>query len=86
MKLVEKKKQLTPQTKSEMIKAGGSIMINHKVDDEVVTVSKPIRPTTAIFGSSTDKKEFDCYAMQQKKTESVGMDNIREMIRDYHDK
>lgn len=48
--------------------------------------TKPIRPTKASFNSSEEKQKFIDYATQTKKTESVGMDKVREMVRNHREK
>jgi hypothetical protein len=50
------------------------------------TATKPIRPTKVNFESSTEKQKFENYANQNTKTESVGMDHIREMMNKHQEK
>ncbi|MEC0235489.1 hypothetical protein P4H71_14255 [Paenibacillus kribbensis] len=47
-----------------------------------VTEIKPIRPTQAIFNEK-DAQKFDNYANQVAKTKSVGMDRMRQMMREF---
>lgn len=48
--------------------------------------TKPIRPTRVNFNSSEEKKRFIEYADQSKRTESLDMDRIREMVKNHKDK
>jgi hypothetical protein len=50
-----------------------------------VTEIKPIRPTTANY-SKEDVQKFDNYATENKKTQSVGMNKMREMMREFREK
>lgn len=50
-----------------------------------VTQIKPIRPTKAVINES-DAQRFDNYANQTKKTESVGMNRMREMMKEFREK
>jgi hypothetical protein len=50
------------------------------------TATKPIRPTKVNFESSTEEQKFVNYANQNTKTESVGMDRIREMMNKHQEK
>ncbi|WP_181429855.1 hypothetical protein [Paenibacillus illinoisensis] len=50
-----------------------------------VTEIKPIRPTKAVIEESQAQK-FDSYAKQIKKTESVGMNRMREMMKEFREK
>lgn len=45
--------------------------------------NKPIRPTKAIFTNEMDYKDFVEYAARTTKTKSVGMDKMREMLREF---
>lgn len=47
-----------------------------------VTEIKPIRPTTAMV-SEREAQKFDNYATQISQTKSVGMDRMREMMREF---
>jgi|GEM_PF-4282049 len=47
-----------------------------------LTEVKPIRPTKAVINKS-DAQSFDNYANQTKKTESVGMNRMREMMNEF---
>ncbi|WP_162848351.1 hypothetical protein [Paenibacillus nanensis] len=49
------------------------------------TATKPIRATRITFATSDEKKSFEQYAIQREKTNSVGMNRMREMIRDHKD-
>lgn len=44
---------------------------------------KPIRPTKAIFTNEMDYKDFVEYAVSTTKTKSVGVDKMREMMREF---
>jgi len=52
----------------------------------MTTAIKPIRPTKVNFESSIDKQKFVDYANEEKKTESISMDRIREMVSKHQDK
>lgn len=52
----------------------------------VITTTKPIKPTVAHFDNEDEEQKFMDYALQAKKTESVGMDRMREQIRQHKDK
>lgn len=53
---------------------------------KMVAATKPIRPTVVGFDTSAAKQKFENYASQYKKTESVGMNNLREMMRKHKEK
>ncbi|MNH66486.1 hypothetical protein D3C73_185170 [compost metagenome] len=42
---------------------------------------KPIRPTIAEFESTNEFKEFLDYASNTKKTDSIGMNKLRELYK-----
>ncbi|PZT57451.1 hypothetical protein [Paenibacillus silvae] len=43
---------------------------------------RPIQPTKAVINES-DAQRFDNYAKQMKKTESIGMNKMREMMKEF---
>lgn len=55
---------------------------NQEEKNMPVTEIKPIRPTQAIFNEK-DAQKFDNYANQVAKTKSVGMDRMRQMMREF---
>jgi hypothetical protein len=59
---------------------------NKEENDMAVTQIKPIRPTRATFYTEQEAQKFENYASQIKKTESVGMDRMREMMREFKEK
>ncbi|PYY28380.1 hypothetical protein PIL02S_03536 [Paenibacillus illinoisensis] len=60
-------------------------MTKEEKDMAAVTEIKPIRPTKAVIEESQAQK-FDSYAKQIKKTESVGMNRMREMMKEFREK
>ncbi|MFM9278048.1 hypothetical protein [Paenibacillus jiagnxiensis] len=62
-------------------------MNEHKEDEEMpVTGIKPIRPTKTVFKNEQAAQKFENYASQVKKTESVGMNRMREMMQNFKEK
>lgn len=59
---------------------------NEEEDKMSVTQVKPIRPTKANFKNEKDAEKFEVYASQIKKTESVGMNKVRQMMEDFKKK
>lgn len=44
-----------------------------------------IRPTKVIFSNEMDYKDFVEYAVRSSKTKSVGIDKMREMMKEFKD-
>jgi hypothetical protein len=61
------------------------VFSNQEEKNMPVTEIKPIRPTQAIFNEK-DAQKFDNYANQVTKTKSVGMDRMRQMMREFKEK
>ncbi|WP_313641100.1 hypothetical protein MHH52_20680 [Paenibacillus sp. FSL K6-0276] len=62
-------------------------MTENKEEDKMsVAQIKPIRPTKATFKDDREAQKFENYASQMKKTESVGMDKMRQMMEDFKKK
>lgn len=59
---------------------------NKEEDPMSVAQVKPIRPTKANFKNEQEAQKFEVYASQIKKTESVGMDRVRQMMEDFKKK
>lgn len=45
--------------------------------------NKPIRPTKATFTNEMEYKDFVEYAVSSNKTKSVGMEKMRELMKEF---
>lgn len=63
-----------------------SIAEDWKGTKMVVKEIKPIRPTKAVFEDEKDVQRISNYATQSQKTQSVGMDRMRDMMGDFKQK
>ncbi|GAA4881732.1 hypothetical protein GCM10023310_72240 [Paenibacillus vulneris] len=65
--------------KKKKIRKGGEQM-------NTVIPIKPIRPTQIFFNSNKEKAQFEKYISSSEKTESIGMEKMREKMKEFKEK